>query len=135
MSEHKPSTICPLYEAPEVESINEDSTPNLSIRLYFVENGVTHKQSFQITSPEIENDPIGRSVPKADGALTRGKHSKHIERPRVAEFFAGIGLVRLALEMHGFQVVWANDVEPAKEQMYATHFGQHEFILNDIRHL
>lgn len=55
------------------------------------------------------------------------------ERPRVAEFFAGIGLVRLALEEHGFQVVWANDIEPAKQQMYVTNFGHSDFVLGDIR--
>ena len=29
-----------------------------------------------------------------------------------AEFFAGIGLVRLALERHNFRVVFANDIDP-----------------------
>ncbi len=33
---------------------------------------------------------------------------------RVAEFLAGIGLVRMAIEEHGFNIVWANDIEPAK---------------------
>lgn len=35
-----------------------------------------------------------------------------------AEFFAGIGLVRLALERHGWQVAFANDIEPDKAEMY-----------------
>ncbi len=58
---------------------------------------------------------------------------EHLERPRVAEFFAGIGLVRLALEEHGLQVVWANDIEPAKGHMYVAHFGPSDFVLGDIR--
>ncbi len=32
--------------------------------------------------------------------------------------FAGIGLVRLALERHGWRVVFANDIDPKKAQMY-----------------
>ena len=39
-----------------------------------------------------------------------GIHSK----PKAAEFFAGIGLVRLALEQQGWEVVFANDIDPDK---------------------
>jgi hypothetical protein len=35
-----------------------------------------------------------------------------------AEFFAGIGLVRLALERHDWHVVFANDIDPKKAEMY-----------------
>lgn len=58
-----------------------------------------------------------------------------LERPRVAEFFAGIGLVRMALEQHGFRVVWANDIDATKQQMYAGNFDAQEFVLRDIRHV
>ena len=30
---------------------------------------------------------------------------------KVAEFFAGIGLMRMGLEEAGWQVVWANDID------------------------
>jgi len=40
----------------------------------------------------------------------------------VAEFFAGIGLVRLALERHGWTVRFANDIDPAKHEMYSANF-------------
>ncbi|HEX8078989.1 MAG TPA: DNA cytosine methyltransferase [Jatrophihabitans sp.] len=57
-------------------------------------------------------------------------------RPAAAEFFAGIGLVRLGLEAAGFDVVWSNDIEPAKQSMYHGHFQdpapRHEFHLGDI---
>lgn len=55
-------------------------------------------------------------------------------QPRVAEFFAGIGLVRAGLEGAGFKVVWANDYEPAKQQMYEGNFGSegHQFALGDV---
>jgi len=52
-----------------------------------------------------------------------------------AEFFAGIGLVRLALEPAGFKVAVSNDIEAAKKEMYATHFGVtegHQYMLGDI---
>ncbi len=54
-------------------------------------------------------------------------------KPRVAEFFAGIGLVRMGLEEAGFEVVFANDVDAKKRDMYALNFGGAEFALADIR--
>lgn len=57
------------------------------------------------------------------------------DRLNAAEFFAGIGLVRMGLEQAGIDVVFANDIEPAKHEMYAQHFGDDaasEFALSDI---
>ncbi|WP_245566061.1 DNA cytosine methyltransferase [Thermocrispum municipale] len=57
------------------------------------------------------------------------------EAPAAAEFFAGIGLVRLGLEPAGFDVVWSNDIEPAKQAMYEGHFADsehHKYVLGDI---
>lgn len=51
---------------------------------------------------------------------------------RVAEFFAGIGLVRAALEAEGARVVWANDIDPIKRTMYVDNFGDHDFVLDDV---
>jgi DNA (cytosine-5)-methyltransferase 1 len=56
-----------------------------------------------------------------------------LERPRVAEFFAGIGLVRLALERQGWQTVFANDNSEDKQQIYAANFGDKAFERCDIR--
>lgn len=56
-------------------------------------------------------------------------------RPKVLEFFAGIGLARMGLEDAGFRVVWANDYEPDKKAMYDQQFGEapdHAFALGDI---
>lgn len=53
----------------------------------------------------------------------------------VAEFFAGIGLARLGLQKAGFRVTWANDIEPAKQEMYVSQFGEaakDEYRLEDI---
>ncbi len=56
-------------------------------------------------------------------------------RLRAAEFFAGIGLVRLALEKHGWEVIFANDIAPDKLKMYDANFGSEHFNLGDIHHL
>jgi len=53
-----------------------------------------------------------------------------------AEFFAGIGLMRLGLERGGWNVAFANDIEEDKWQMYRDHFGDTgEFVLGDIHEL
>lgn len=58
-----------------------------------------------------------------------------VDRPRVAEFFAGIGLARMGLEAAGAEVVWANDLEAFKHEMYAGQFavGGHEYVVGDVR--
>ena len=55
----------------------------------------------------------------------------------VAEYFAGIGLMRLGLEQAGWKVVWANDIDPTKQAMYLAHFGNNdeEFALGDVHAL
>jgi DNA (cytosine-5)-methyltransferase 1 len=62
--------------------------------------------------------------------------SEHASAPKAAEFFAGIGLARLGMESAGFDVVWSNDIEPAKRDMYAGHFQdspvRHTFVLRDV---
>ncbi len=52
----------------------------------------------------------------------------------VAEYFAGIGLVRMGLEPWGWRVVFANDISEKKYEMYKIFFpdaGQH-YKLSDI---
>ena len=53
---------------------------------------------------------------------------------RCAEFFAGIGLMRLGLEAQGWSIAYANDMDPRKYEMYQTHFGDAEehYHLDDI---
>jgi DNA (cytosine-5)-methyltransferase 1 len=54
----------------------------------------------------------------------------------VAEYFAGIGLMRLGLEQGGWHTVFANDIDEKKLEMYAHHFGPSaDFILRDIHAL
>jgi DNA (cytosine-5)-methyltransferase 1 len=53
-----------------------------------------------------------------------------------AEFFAGIGLVRLALERHGWQVVFANDIDPKKAEMYRANWPENDHLhVGDIHAL
>ncbi len=52
---------------------------------------------------------------------------------RAAEFFAGIGLMRLGLEGAEIETSWANDIEPGKRDLYVANFGDDEFVLGDIR--
>lgn len=50
-----------------------------------------------------------------------------------AEFFAGIGLVRFALERHGWQVVFANDIDPKKAEMYRHNWpNDDDLVVGDI---
>jgi DNA (cytosine-5)-methyltransferase 1 len=53
-----------------------------------------------------------------------------------AEFFAGIGLMRMGLERAGWKISFANDIDEDKWQMYKTHFGDSgEFVLGDVHKL
>lgn len=55
----------------------------------------------------------------------------------VAEFFAGIGLMRMGLEQAGWHTVYANDIDPAKYVMYQGHFADPKpvFEIGDVHKL
>lgn len=54
-----------------------------------------------------------------------------------AEFFAGIGLMRMGLEAEGWKVAFANDICPEKFEMYRANFDDADdhFVLEDIHHI
>ena len=54
---------------------------------------------------------------------------------RFAEFFAGIGLVREALEPLGWECVFANDIAEEKAVMYRARFGGEHLVVGDINAL
>lgn len=54
---------------------------------------------------------------------------------RAAEFFAGIGLVRLALESKGWRVVFSNDIDPEKAEMYRHNWPTDDHLLLRDIHL
>lgn len=68
--------------------------------------------------------------------LTLAIGQDHNYRPRAAEFFAGIGLVRLALERQGWDVVFANDIDPDKAEMYRHNWPANDhLVVGDIHKL
>jgi DNA (cytosine-5)-methyltransferase 1 len=79
---------------------------------------------------------IQRSSLSASAIVFPRLNKKPVPRAlRAAEFFAGIGLVKLALERHGWQVVFSNDIDPDKLEMYKANFGEDHFSLDDIHKL
>lgn len=56
---------------------------------------------------------------------------------KVAEFFAGIGLMRIGLEQAGWRVIWANDIDEDKYRMYQGHFqdSRLHFELGDVHNI
>jgi DNA (cytosine-5)-methyltransferase 1 len=54
-----------------------------------------------------------------------------------AEFFAGIGLVRMGLERQGWSISFANDISKQKYEMYKGHFQNIDdhFLLGDIHEI
>ena len=81
----------------------------------------------------------GASAPDAQAAALRGR----LPQKTCAEFFAGIGLMRLGLERQGWRVLFANDIDERKRAMYLAHFGAEEeadeaashFVLEDVHTL
>jgi len=56
---------------------------------------------------------------------------------RAAEFFAGIGLMRMGLDHEGWTTVWANDLDEKKWEMYRDNFaeGVCDFVLDDVHQI
>lgn len=52
----------------------------------------------------------------------------------IAEYFAGIGLVRMGLQPRGWRVVFANDISRKKQEMYKAFFPDDEahYLVSDI---
>lgn len=53
---------------------------------------------------------------------------------RMHEFFAGSGLVAYGLKGM-FAPVWANDISGQKAAVYTANFGDHHFVLDDIKNV
>ena len=73
---------------------------------------------------------------------TAGEALTFIDLPRsvelrFAEFFAGVGLMRMGLERAGWSIAFANDICPDKFEMYARHFDDADdhFVVEDIHKL
>ena len=68
----------------------------------------------------------------SDTVTNSGPQHRPDDRLTAAEFFAGIGLVRLALMHQGWRVDWANDIDADKAEMYHANFGSSDFVLGDV---
>jgi len=79
---------------------------------------------------------VNRDAESCIAALTdeRADVRSLLPQRTIAEFFAGIGLMRYAFERQGWRVTFANDIDPKKAQMYATHFGD-SFVVRDVHHV
>ncbi len=84
-------------------------------------NGSSHRIKEQLALAESNGSIDTPLVPSSRPELS------------AAEFFAGIGLVRAGLERAGVNVVWANDIEPVKQAVYASNFDAAHYVLRDIR--
>ncbi len=63
--------------------------------------------------------------------------SNIIQKKMFAEFFAGIGLMRMGLEKEGWTIAFANDIAADKYEMYSHNFPDAEthFAMEDIHQL
>lgn len=77
---------------------------------------------------------VERDIDACIQVLSAERRPTRIPDRTVAEFFAGIGLMRYAFQRQGWRVAYANDLDPKKQQMYAAHFGD-SFTLADVHHL
>jgi C-5 cytosine-specific DNA methylase len=82
----------------------------------------------------VKCSPSLRAAALCSAVMTPSNASPNLS---FAEFFARIGLMRLGLEREGWRVVWANDNDPQKLQMYETQFGgaRDYYRTEDIRNL
>lgn len=88
------------------------------------------------------------SAPAADGARRISSQSQYDSqtmatstaqtndspKATVLEFFAGIGLARMGLERAGLQVIWANDIDEKKHELYRTEFAEDhsEYLVGSV---
>jgi len=72
------------------------------------------------------------TVLRAINGQSRRTSLSYLPALTVAEFFSGIGLVRLAFESSGWRVIFANDIDPDKTEMYKANFGDAELVRGDV---
>ncbi len=78
-------------------------------------------------------EPILR---QEEACIERGTSFGTKPNLRVAEFFSGIGLVRLALERQSWHVAFANDIDPKKAEIYRHNWPDcNHLVVADIHSL
>jgi DNA (cytosine-5)-methyltransferase 1 len=81
----------------------------------------------------MKRSPVPKAVKEA-GALQSSAAPKSRLPLTVSEYFAGIGLVRMGLEMRGWRVAYANDFSAKKLQMYRDFYPDDSahYVVEDI---
>jgi site-specific DNA-cytosine methylase len=76
-------------------------------------------------------------IRQTDSINNAESSSDIIEKKTFAEFFAGIGLMRMGLEREGWTIAFANDIAADKYEMYSDNFpdAKTHFVLDDIHQL
>jgi DNA (cytosine-5)-methyltransferase 1 len=64
-------------------------------------------------------------------------HFSLLSQKTFADFFSGIGLMRIGLENQGWSVLFSNDIDSEKYKMYKGHFPDSDshYLVKDIHHL
>jgi len=104
--------------------------PDDSARAWTAQN---HERTPVTASTSRRVHPHAPPAPDYRGSV--GTITSLRKRPQALEFFAGIGLARIALARAGFDVVWSNDYEPDKHAMYSAHFQdgpEHTYVVGDV---
>lgn len=95
-----------------------------SIGLFYKHHRVT--QETVLTLERLDQRRYRLSVANFEGE----------SKPKAAEFFSGIGLVRLALESQGWEVAFANDIDEDKAEMYRHNWPDDDhLVVRDIHKL
>lgn len=85
---------------------------------------------------EVKNN-LGNCVDLTYEVAMKGTEPNHFSlspQKTFAEFFAGIGLMRMGLEKKGWAISFSNDIDPQKYEMYKAQFSDIDkhFILDDV---
>lgn len=89
-----------------------------------------HHQVTQETLLELER------IDRRKYRLSVAEGGESDRKPRAAEFFSGIGLVRLALESQGWDVAFANDIDEGKAEIYRQNWPDDgHLVVGDIHQL
>ncbi|HEX6818407.1 MAG TPA: DNA (cytosine-5-)-methyltransferase [Ktedonobacterales bacterium] len=83
----------------------------------------------------MEPERLGSNGPHPPATSPAGEGEP--EQKTVAEFFAGIGLMRAGLERAGWRIQFANDIDASKFAMYRQRFpnANEHYVVGDIHRL
>lgn len=112
---------------------NLEACLEMTIRAIRNKKPVDDAASRQPVSGSTKARPGKQRASKNNGSSDNAY--RRLPHRTVAEFFAGIGLVRLALEKSGWTVVFANDFDEQKARIYRDNFGDEHLSTADIHQL